>query len=155
MHKPRRRRQEWPRRRPRSRLAQITREHAEIRAPFDGVVAQVNIDPGDRSTTGGQPAIKVVDISALHLDAQISDIDIGQVAVGQAAEVRADAQPDTVYKGKVSYIAPTATTFGTIRTFLVRVALDEQEGLLAGIARAWISRPNNDLSAQTSDYYET
>jgi HlyD family secretion protein len=115
-------------------LAQITLEHAEIHAPFDGVVAQVNVDPGDPSTTVGQPAIKVVDISALHLDAQISDIDIGKVTVGQAAEVRADARPDTVYKGKVSYIAPTATTTGSIRTYLVRVTLDEQEGLLAGMS---------------------
>ena len=115
-------------------LAQITREHAEIRAPFDGVVAQVNVDPGDPSTTVGQPAIKVVDISALHLDAQISDIDIGQVTVGQATEVRADARPDTVYKGKVSYIAPTATTSGSIRTYLVRVTLDNQAGLLAGMS---------------------
>ncbi|MEO7910445.1 MAG: efflux RND transporter periplasmic adaptor subunit [Roseiflexaceae bacterium] len=115
-------------------LAQITREHAELRAPFDGVVAQVNVDPGDPSTTVGQPAIKVVDVSALHLDAQISDIDIGQVTVGQAAEVRADARPDAVYKGKVSYIAPTSTTSGSIRTYLVRVTLDEQEGLLAGMS---------------------
>jgi HlyD family secretion protein len=115
-------------------LAQITREHAEIRAPFDGVVAQVNVDPGDPSTTVGAPAIKVVDISALHLDAQISDIDIGQVTVGQAAEVRADARPETVYRGKVSYIAPTATTTGAIRTYLVRVTLDDQAGLLAGMS---------------------
>jgi HlyD family secretion protein len=98
------------------------------------VVAQVNVDPGDPSTTVGQPAIEIVDVSELHLDAQISDIDIGQVSIGQAAEVRADARPDTVYKGKVSYIAPTATTIGTIRTYLVRVALDEQEGLLAGMS---------------------
>jgi len=115
-------------------LAQITREHAEIRAPFDGVVAQVNVDPGDPSTTVGKPAIKVVDVSALHLDAQISDIDIGQVTVGQATEVRADARPDTIYKGKVSYIAPTATTSGSIRTYLVRVTLDNQAGLLAGMS---------------------
>jgi HlyD family secretion protein len=98
------------------------------------VVAQINVDPGDPSTTVGQPAIKVVDISALHLDAQISDIDIGKISVGQAAEVQADAQPGKVYKGKVSYIAPTATTTGAIRTYLVRVTLDEQEGLLAGMS---------------------
>jgi HlyD family secretion protein len=115
-------------------LAQITRERAEIHAPFDGVVAQVNVDPGDPSTTTGQPAIKVVDVSALHLDAQISDIDIGQVSIGQAAEVRADAQPGKVYKGKVSYIAPTSTTSGTIRSYLVRVSLDQHDGLLAGMS---------------------
>jgi len=115
-------------------LAQITREHAELRAPFDGVVAQVNVDPGDPSTTTGQSAIKVVDISTLHLDAQISDIDIGKLAVAQAAVVRADSQPDTVYNGKISYIAPTATTVGTIRTYLVRVTLDKHDGLLPGMS---------------------
>jgi HlyD family secretion protein len=115
-------------------LAQITREHAEIRAPFDGIVALVNVDPGDPSATVGQPAFKVVDVSSLHMDAQISDIDIAKVALGQAAEVRADARPEMIYKGKVSYIAPTATTVGTIRTYLVRITLDQHDGLLAGMS---------------------
>ena len=54
--------------------------------------------------------------------------------VGEAAEVRADAMPEKVYKGKVTFIAPTATTVGTIRTYLVRVAVDSQEGLRAGMS---------------------
>ncbi|MBK9712430.1 MAG: efflux RND transporter periplasmic adaptor subunit [Kouleothrix sp.] len=115
-------------------LAQINREHAELRAPFDGLVAAINIDPGDPSTTVGQPAIKVVDVSSLHLDAQISDIDISKISVGQAATVRADAMPDKIYKGKITFIAPAATTVGTIRTYLVRVSLDDQEGLRAGMS---------------------
>ena len=45
-----------------------------------------------------------------------------------------DARPDTVYKGKISYIAPTATTTGTIRTYLVRISLDQHDGLLAGMS---------------------
>ena len=115
-------------------LARINREHAELRAPFDGVIAAVNVDPGDPSATGQQPAIKVVNVSSLHVDAQISDVDIVQVSVGQAVEVRADAAPDKVYQGKISYIAPTATTVGTIRTYLVRVTLDDPQGLRAGMS---------------------
>ncbi len=115
-------------------LAQINREHAELRAPFDGVVAAVNIDPGDSSVTNGQAAISVVDVRALHVDAQISDIDIGKVQVGQAAEIHADALPEQVFKGKVTYVAPTATMVGTIRTYLVRVAIDDQTGLRAGMS---------------------
>jgi HlyD family secretion protein len=115
-------------------LAQINREHAEIRAPFDGVVAAINVDPGDPSTTVGQPAIRVVDVSVLHVDARISDIDIALVSVGQPAEVHADALPDKVFKGKVTYIAPTTTAVGTIRTYLVRIALDSQDGLRAGMS---------------------
>jgi HlyD family secretion protein len=115
-------------------LAQIQREHAELRAPFDGIIAAINIDPGDPSATVGQPAIKVVDVSTLHVDAQISDVDIGKIKLGQAAEIRADAAPDTIFKGKVSYIAPTATIVGTIRSYLVRATLDNQDGLLSGMS---------------------
>ncbi len=115
-------------------LAQINREHAELVAPFDGIIAVVNIDPGDPSTVVGQAAVKVVDVSALHVDAQITDVDIAKVAEGQAVEVHADAVPDKTYKGKVSYVSPTASTVGTIRTYLVRVVLDDQEGLRAGMS---------------------
>jgi HlyD family secretion protein len=115
-------------------LAKLNREKAELRAPFDGIVAALNIDPGDPSTTAGMPAIKVVNVSTLRVDVQISDTDIAQVAVGQAVEVRADAMPDTVIAGKVSYIAPTATAIGTLRTYLVRIELADQGALRAGMS---------------------
>jgi HlyD family secretion protein len=115
-------------------LAKLNREHAEIHAPFDGVVAEVNIDPGDPSATGSQPAIRVVDVSVLRLEVQISDVDIGRVKVGQAAKIFVDSVPDQVFTGKISYIAPTATAVGTLRTYLVRVSLDHQQGLRAGMS---------------------
>ena len=115
-------------------LAKISRERAEIRAPFDGLVSIVSIDPGDSSTVVGGPAIKLVDVSTLHLDVQISDIDIAQVKEGQKADVRADALPETVFSGRVTYIAPTASINANLRSYLVRVALDKQDGLRAGMS---------------------
>lgn len=115
-------------------LARINRERAELRAPFDGVVAAVNVDPGDSSSTGSQPVLRIVDVSKLHVDVQISDVDIAKVKLNQKAEVRADALPETVFSGVVTYIAPTTTTSGTLRTYLVRVALDKQDGLRAGMS---------------------
>jgi HlyD family secretion protein len=114
-------------------LARVNRERAELRAPFDGIVSQVNVDPGDSSSTGAQAAIQVVDISKLHVDVQISDIDIGKITLGQNAEVRVDSAPGKVIAGVVSYIAPTATAVGNIRTFLVRVNLTDLAGLRAGM----------------------
>lgn len=116
-------------------LAKINRERAELRAPFDGLVSTVSVDPGDPSSvSGGGPAIRMVDVAALHVDVQISDVDIGKVSAGQDAEVRVDALPDQVFKGKVTYIAPTATVQGTLRSYLVRVSLDAKEGLRAGMS---------------------
>jgi HlyD family secretion protein len=115
-------------------LAKLNREHAEIRAPFDGIVAELNIDPGDPSATGADPAIRLVDVSTLRLEVQISDVDIGRVSVGQQATINVDSVPDKAYTGKVTYIAPTATAVGTLRTYLVRIAIDDQTGLRAGMS---------------------
>lgn len=115
-------------------LARINRERAELVAPYDGVVAFVNIDPGDPSSTGTQPAMTVVDVSKLKVDASISDIDIAKVKIGQKVQINADALPDKTYTGTVTYIAPTATVVGNIRTYLVRIALDDQSDLRDGMS---------------------
>jgi multidrug resistance efflux pump len=115
-------------------LAKINREHAELRAPFDGVVTIVSIDPGDPSVVQGGPAIQVVDVSSLRVDVSISDVDIARVAVGQKASVRVDGIPDRTYTGTVSFVSPTASAQGAIRTFLVRVTLDDITSLRAGMS---------------------
>ncbi len=113
--------------------AQLSREKAELKAPFSGVVSIVNIDPGDPSSTNGQPAIQVLDTSKLRVEVQISDIDIAKVQLNQAANVQVDAL-DQEFQGRVSYIAPQATESGNVRTYLVRVALDQTKGLRPGMS---------------------
>jgi HlyD family secretion protein len=113
--------------------ALLNREKAALTAPFAGIVAIVNIDPGDAASTGNQPAIQVVDIGQLRVEANISDADIVRVREGQTAEVRVDALPNEVFVGTVDYIAPTATVNGTIRTYKVRINLDKQDKLRAGM----------------------
>lgn len=113
--------------------ARINRERAELVAPYDGIISLVNIDPGDPSSVGGA-AIQIVDMSKLKVDASISDIDIAKVQVGQKVEVYVDALPETVFTGTVSYIAPTATVAGNIRTYVVRIALDDQSNLRDGMS---------------------
>lgn len=115
-------------------LARINRERAELLAPYDGIISVVNIDPGDPGNTGTQAAIQIVDASKLKIDANISDIDIAKVKVGQKVQIYADALPDKQYTGTVTYIAPTATVAGNIRTYLVRIALDDQSDLRDGMS---------------------
>ena len=114
--------------------AKLSRANAELRAPFDGVVAEVNIDPGDPSSVAGQVPIRLVDISTLHIDVSVNSVDIGRVTQGQAVQVTVDAATATVYAGKVSYIAPAATVSGNLSSYLVNVALDKQAGLRPGMS---------------------
>jgi HlyD family secretion protein len=114
--------------------AKLNRDKGAIRAPFAGVVATVKLDPGDISNGSGQMVIQVVDLSELRIEVNISDTDVARIREGQKAEVRVDAVAGKVFTGKVTYIAPTATITGTVRTYAVRIVLDAQEGLRAGMS---------------------
>lgn len=115
-------------------LAQINRERAELIAPYDGTISLVNVDPGDPSSVSGGPAVQIVDTSKLKIDANISDIDIAKLKLGQKVQVYADALPDKQFTGSISYIAPSATVSGNIRTYLVRIVLDDQTDLRDGMS---------------------
>ncbi|MEM8531390.1 MAG: HlyD family efflux transporter periplasmic adaptor subunit [Chloroflexota bacterium] len=113
--------------------ALLNRENAELRSPFDGVVAAINVDPGELSSAGNPSAVTIVDMSSLHVDVQISDVDISQIQMNQEAQVFVEGI-DRVFNGEVTYIAPTATVNGNIRTYLVRVTVDERDGLRPGMS---------------------
>jgi multidrug efflux pump subunit AcrA (membrane-fusion protein) len=112
--------------------AQLSRAYAELHAPYAGQIAQVNVDPFDASTTVGQGAIRLLDLSRLRVEVPISDVDRVRVQLGQAAQVHTDAR-DTLYSGKVSYIAAEASASGSTRSYLVRLDLDPQQDLRPGM----------------------
>lgn len=113
--------------------ARLNLDKATLRAPFDGTVARVNLDPGDLAAAAPF-AVQVVDVADLRVEANISDTDIAKVLVGQSVEIRIDALPDVLLTGTVAFVAPTASAVGNIRTFSVRIELDSQEGLRAGMS---------------------
>lgn len=115
-------------------LAKLNREYAELRAPFNGIISEVNIDPGDPAMGARSYDMKIIDVGNIHVDVDISDVDIVKVEIGQRAEVRPDALPGHVYQGRVSYIAPTADVVGNVRTFVVRVQLEHSDGLRPGMS---------------------
>ncbi|NTU80206.1 MAG: hypothetical protein HGA45_12495 [Chloroflexales bacterium] len=52
-----------------------------------------------------------------------------------------DSLPKASFSGKVTFIAPAAKVSGSVRSYLVRVRIDDQAGLLAGMrVRATIER---------------
>ncbi|MFP4437928.1 MAG: HlyD family secretion protein [Chloroflexaceae bacterium] len=108
--------------------AQLNREYAEIRAPFDGEVAVVNIDPGDVVAAGGparEPAIRLVDMSRLYVDVFVNEALIDRVEVGQPVQIVADAIAGQVFTGTVTFIAPSAEIQQGVTTYQVRIELDE------------------------------
>jgi HlyD family secretion protein len=113
--------------------ARLSRERAELHAPFDGIVDSINIDPGDPSAPAGVVPIYMLDVGALHVDVDINDVDIGKVKLDQPVTLDADSMTGTRYTGRVTFIASSATVAGNARTYVVRIALDKQAGLRPGM----------------------
>jgi len=88
-------------------IAELTLERAALYAPFDGVVAAVNVSVG-QMVGSGLPAITLVDNSRFHVDVEVDEIDVAQLVEGQPVEVTLDALPDVVLSGTVERIAPAA-----------------------------------------------
>ncbi|MFA5113810.1 MAG: efflux RND transporter periplasmic adaptor subunit [Candidatus Margulisiibacteriota bacterium] len=90
-------------------------------APANGIVAKVNYDPGETATPG-QPAIVVVNYSRPWVNAQIDEIDIGNVRMGDKVKITSDVYPDKVFAGEIYWIAPLAE----LRKVGGRVKMDEE-----------------------------
>jgi len=82
---------------------------AVIRAPFDGIVANRGVNPGDRvENMGGEPMFRVVDNRILELTVNVPSTSLASLRVGQPIEFTTDAIPDRTFRGQVMFINPTA-----------------------------------------------
>jgi membrane fusion protein (multidrug efflux system) len=82
-------------------------EHATVRAPIDGVIGKMNLQPGDFLTIG-QPAMPLVSASKLWVDANFKETDLTHVAVGQPATLEVDAYPGRKWQAHVASISPAS-----------------------------------------------
>lgn len=109
--------------------ARVALGDAEIRAPYDGTVADLLIEESELIGMG-VPAIVLIDDSELHLDVFVDEIDIAQVSVGQPASILLDSLPEADITGMVTYVAPHATIQGGVVSYLVRITLDPMDNPL-------------------------
>ena len=81
------------------RLAEAT-----ITAPFDGFVAQLEVEEGDEVERRTNIMV-VVDTGVVELDGGVDEIDVLETQLGAVASVKVDALPDQEIVGAVSFIA--------------------------------------------------
>jgi HlyD family secretion protein len=102
-----------------------------IRAPFAGIITQKYATEGAfvtpttsaSSTTSATSTSIVALASDLEVLAKVPEVDIGQIRLNQAVEIRADAYPDRIFKGTVRLIAPEAVVEQNVTFFQVRVKI--------------------------------
>jgi len=111
-----------------ARLAQT-----ELRAPFDGVLAQLEVEVGEYVTPAppGVPIPSVIDLidpTSVYVTAPMDEVDAAVIQVGQATRVTIDPFPDRAFAGRVTRIAPYVLDLKEQnRTLDVEVELDDGE----------------------------
>ncbi|MBI5658800.1 MAG: efflux RND transporter periplasmic adaptor subunit [Nitrosomonadales bacterium] len=118
-----------------------------LRAPFDGIVADISGELGEYATPSPPgiptpPAIDLIDDRCLFVSAPIDEVDAAAVKVGQSSRITLDAIKGKPFPGKVKRIAPYVIDLEKqARTVEVEVefagplmdaSLLKNEGLLVG-----------------------
>ena len=102
-----------------------------LRAPFDGIVAEVNGEVGEYLTPSPPgiptlPAIDLIDDSCLYVSAPIDEVDAARLKVGMSGRISLDAYRGQQFKGHVRRIAPYVLALEKqARTVEIEVEFDD------------------------------
>src|SRR5262249_39295789 len=92
-------------------MQQSLLERFQLRAPFSGVVAEINGEIGEYVTPSppGVPtprAVDLIDTSCLYVTAPIDEVDAAALKLGMPVKITLDAFRGREFAGKLTRIAP-------------------------------------------------
>ena len=103
-------------------------EDSTLKAPMNGVISQINVEPG-QTVQGTLTAIEIVDTSVVELEGLVDEIDVLFVSLGASAQVTMDALAGEVLSGTVSSISSSAQTDQGIVSFPIQIRVELPAGV--------------------------
>jgi len=91
-----------------------------LHAPFDGVVSQRHVEPGD-AIPRFTHVLSLIDMTSLYTSVSVSELLLPSLGIGQPVTVQIDALGDVKFDGEIERIHPTIDT--RTRQGTVEVAL--------------------------------
>jgi membrane fusion protein, multidrug efflux system len=122
-------------------MAALDLAYATLRAPADGIVSRMRLEPGEW-VEAGEPAFTIVKRESTYIEANLKETQLEHIAPGHAVRIEVDAYPGQVWRGEVASISPaTGAEFAVIppqnatgnwvkvvQRLPVRIAVEEAEG---------------------------
>lgn len=105
--------------------AEIDLERTRIRSPIDGVVIERAVDRGQTvAASFSAPVLFRIaqDLTAIRLEADVDEADIGNVAAGNPVRFTVDAFPDATFDGTVDQVRLAPKELNNVVTYTVIVA---------------------------------
>jgi HlyD family secretion protein len=136
-------------------------ERTQLRAPFAGIIAEINGELGEFVTPSPvgiptPPTVDLIDSTCLYISAPIDEVDAPRIKAGLPARISLDAFPDRSFPGHVRRVAPyVLDQEKQARTVEIEAEFDDAEraGLLAGYSadvEVVLDRRDSTLRVPTS-----
>lgn len=82
-------------------------------SPIDGIITSLRVEEGEIALVGtmnnpGTVLLTIADLSVMEVEVEVDETDVVGVEINQDAEIRVDAFPDKIIKGKVTEIGSSA-----------------------------------------------
>nr|MCH9681448.1 efflux RND transporter periplasmic adaptor subunit [Deltaproteobacteria bacterium] len=121
-----------------TRIAELAASRAAVRAPFDGVLAEVDLERGEVAAPGA-PVARLVQLDPIKINLSVADRDVVALKVGTEVQIQTDGNAGH-RTGTIVRIGPAADL--ETRAFTVEVEADNADrALLPGmIARVDIEQ---------------
>jgi membrane fusion protein (multidrug efflux system) len=122
-------------------MAALDLGHAVVRAPVDGTVSRMRLQPGEWLEEG-EPAFSIINPATTWIEANLKETQLEHVEIGQQVEIDADAYPNDLWIGNVASISPatgaefalippqnaTGNWVKVVQRLPVRIAVQQAEG---------------------------
>ena len=109
-----------------ARQARARLARAAISAPFDGVVADIDVEVGGHLPPGG-PVARVVQLDPVRVTLSVADRDVVSLREGDPVQVQTNAVGG-IHQGEITHVGPAADL--RTRSFPVEVTVPNPDGLL-------------------------
>jgi RND family efflux transporter MFP subunit len=116
----------------------------KIVAPFTGTLARQDAILGEIASANARVAT-VINDSKYEIEANVPEVDIGRIALGNVTSITLDAFPGKTWNGNVSYIEPSETIVDGVVNFKIKVVFDPGMKIQSGLTA------NLDIEARKSN----
>lgn len=97
-----------------------------LRSPMDGTVTFLDIQRGEIASPNAVVAT-VIAPNALEIEAQIPEVDVSKLAVGNEVSITFDAIGNNSFKGAVSFIDPAETIIDGVVNYKIKISLQTED----------------------------